>query len=148
MSSSLTIRDFTIKFINRCPIIRSSRLDRTLKALINSFSSSNYLEEIDYLNKLRVIYYLKRLEYKDYELASKYKSKSTTMYINIYTNNNIGLFSTSSFLDLDYTKDLTLASINPSLKDNLDSLNYYLLTYSIMFRDNSKLYNLLRNILY
>lgn len=75
MSSPLTLRDFIIKFVNKCPIIRSTRLDRTLKALINNYNRKNDLEITDYLNKIRIIYYLKRLEFRNNTLALKYKSK-------------------------------------------------------------------------
>lgn len=81
MSSTLTLKDFTIRFINKCPIIRSTRLDRIFKALINNYSSKEDLEVVDYLNKIRIIYYLKRLEYKNNTLALKYKSKYLLYYL-------------------------------------------------------------------
>jgi hypothetical protein len=69
MDSITTLKDFIINFINNSPKVFSSRLDKTLKAIINNYLSLNkendYNIFITYLNKLRIIYYLKRLEYKD-----------------------------------------------------------------------------------
>jgi hypothetical protein len=84
MSITLNLRTFIIKFINNCSIVKSTRLDKTIKAIINNYNNLkvNYLDTsfiIEYLNKLRIIYYLKRLEFfnsnKAKELKSILKSK-------------------------------------------------------------------------
>lgn len=75
MSSTLTIKDFILKFINNCPIVSSTRLDKTIKALINNYNSRNLIEEVEYLNKIRVIYYFKRLDYRYPSISKKYKGK-------------------------------------------------------------------------
>lgn len=80
MSSTLDSKLFLTTFVNNCSIVRSSRLDRTLKAVINKYSK-NKLEILDssfiisYLNKLRIIYYLKRLDYFNRAKALRYKGK-------------------------------------------------------------------------
>lgn len=80
MSSTLDSRLFITTFINKCPIVKSSRLDKTIKAIINSYSK-NELEILDssflisYLNKLRIIYYLKRLDYYNRAKSLRYRGK-------------------------------------------------------------------------
>ena len=76
MSSTLTPRTFALRFINNCPIVKSSRLDKTIKAIITSYAKDDNTELISYLNKLRIIYYLKRLEYRDPLKARVYKGSS------------------------------------------------------------------------
>ena len=73
MSYTITIKTFIRSFINTYSKVPSSRLDRTLKALINTFTKESREDIVDYLNKIRIIYYLKRLEYKDSALAKTYK---------------------------------------------------------------------------
>lgn len=75
MSLNITLKDFTTKFINNCPIVRSSRLDKTIKAIINTYTKEDNYDYINYLNKIRIIYYLKRLEYKNPTKAKTYKGK-------------------------------------------------------------------------
>lgn len=75
MSFKLTTKFFITNIINNCPIISSSRLDKTIKAIINNIKIDNLEEVVDYLNKLRIIYYLKRLNYKDSSKAKYYKGK-------------------------------------------------------------------------
>lgn len=81
MSSTLTTKDFIKKFINKCFIVKPSRLDKTIKAIINTYTNDNLDDIIGYLNKIRVIYYLKRLDFKDSRKARTYKSKSLLEYI-------------------------------------------------------------------
>ena len=73
MSYTITIKTFIRSFINTYSKVPSSRLDRTLKALINTFTKESREDIVDYLNKIRIIYYLKQLEYKDSALAKTYK---------------------------------------------------------------------------
>ncbi len=77
----LSNRDFIIRFINKCSIVRGSRLDTTIKAIINSYNKGDREEVVGYLNKLRIVYYLKRLEYKDTAKAKVLKSKSLLFYL-------------------------------------------------------------------
>lgn len=85
MSSTLDLKTFTTRFINTCPVVKSSRLDKTIKAIINKYSSKEEEEEIEasflieYLNKLRIIYYLKRLSYYNKKKATRLKSKSLSL---------------------------------------------------------------------
>lgn len=78
MSFTLDSRRFITTFINKDPLVKSSRLDKTLKALINKYRFNN-IKRIDtlfiigYLNKLRIIYYLKRLDYYNRAKALRLK---------------------------------------------------------------------------
>lgn len=81
MSFTITPKNFIIKFINKCPIVKSSRLDITIKGLINTFNKDKNTKLINYLNKLRIIYYLNRLEYKDSTKARSYKSKFYYLFL-------------------------------------------------------------------
>ena len=72
-TTTLTPYTFIFRFINKCPLVRSSRLDQTLKAIISIYSKENNSEVITYLNKLRIIYYLRRLGYLNPLKAKVYK---------------------------------------------------------------------------
>ena len=72
-TTTLTPYTFIFRFINKCPIVRSSRLDKTIKAIITLYSREGNTELITYLNKLRIIYYFKRLEYLNPIKAKVYK---------------------------------------------------------------------------
>ena len=55
-----------INTINKSYIIKSTKLDSTIKAIINNFKVLNFSYSstiTKYLNILKVIYYLKRLKY-------------------------------------------------------------------------------------
>ena len=81
--SSLTLSSFTSYYINNSLDVPSTKVDKTLKAIINNFkrdsldSSSTII--VDYLNKLRTLYFLERLKYynpsKERDLKSKYNPK-------------------------------------------------------------------------
>ncbi len=63
-----TIEYFVRNYINNSNIVKFTKLDSTLKAIINNYKNNlDYIEStkevVDYLNILRVIYYLKRLKY-------------------------------------------------------------------------------------
>lgn len=75
MSTTIDTKFFISRVINKCSIVSSSKLDKTIKALINNYKARDLDTIIDYLNKLRVIYYLKRLEYRDSLKAKEYKGK-------------------------------------------------------------------------
>lgn len=71
---------FIRNFINNSNTIKSTRLDNSIKAIINHYrelnlSNSNYI--INYLNILRIIYYLKRLKYYN---NSKFIYTSSKLY--------------------------------------------------------------------
>lgn len=77
--SYTSIEEFIRSIINNSTIVGSTKLDSTIKAIINYCNSINdFTSEciILYLNKLRVIYYLKRLKYYNYELFEETTSKS------------------------------------------------------------------------
>lgn len=83
MSYSLDSKAFITKFINNCSDVKSSRLDKTIKAIINSYTKrglddSKALFLIDYLNKLRIVYYLKRLDYYNSSKALRLKGSYRT----------------------------------------------------------------------
>lgn len=148
MSLTLDLITFTTKFINNCADVKSSRLDKTIKAIINTYSSrgledSNALFLIDYLNKLRIIYYLKRLDYYKPSKALRLKSKLSNLLLYSITNSSLDLVyrinKERRSLNLDYTLDLLEASKDSPLSKELKDLNAYILYYSIIFKDPSKL---------
>ena len=62
--------DFVRKNVNKSLYIRATRLDRTIKAIINSYTlpsnkkdSKIKLIALEYLNTLRIIYFLNRLKF-------------------------------------------------------------------------------------
>jgi len=89
MSTALDTRGFITLYVNNCPLVKSSRLDKTIKATINYYKTTlkdiDYSNFINYLNKLRVVYYLKRLEYRDREKAREYKGTPLRqLRVNLY----------------------------------------------------------------
>lgn len=80
MPSIIDTKYFLLNVINNCSIVPSSKLDRTIKAIINSLEEEYKEDLLSYLNKLRIIYYLRRLEYKDSKKAKEYKDKSNPFY--------------------------------------------------------------------
>ena len=87
MSTTLDLPTFIKVVVNKCSIVKSTRLDKTIKALINYYlyNSSLYNKElvITYLNKIRVIYYLKRLDYFNKEKSLEYKGKLKLNYLEL-----------------------------------------------------------------
>jgi len=76
-----SLNTFITKYISNSSLVPSTKLDRTIKAIINntiverdSYSSIASIK-IEYLNILRIIYFIKRLEYKDPYKAKQLKSK-------------------------------------------------------------------------
>lgn len=64
--SKLTLVTFISKAINSSKEVKATKLDSTLKAIINNSKRLGYSESpyiVEYLNLLRVVYYLKRLKY-------------------------------------------------------------------------------------
>lgn len=152
LDSSLFIRTF----VNNSPNVKSSRLDKTIKAIINKYRQ-NTIESLDisflveYLNKLRIIYFLKRLDY--FNKARALRLRGIYSYFDLfltYTNDTLGLiestFREKKTLDLDYLKDILEASNDLLLSEEITFLNRYILKYSLIFKDlskylNSNLYN-------
>lgn len=73
---------FITRFINNSPDVKSSRIDKTIKAIINNLRTRRdlqALEIIEYLNKVRIIYFIKRLKYYNFakykEILGKYNIK-------------------------------------------------------------------------
>lgn len=71
---------FINKFINNSSIVSSTKIDSTIKAIINNFinnyNKNNYIY-IKYLNILRIVYYFKRLKYYNYNSFKKQLGKYT-----------------------------------------------------------------------
>lgn len=147
MSSTLNSRLFLTTFVNNCSIVKSSRLDKTLKAVINKYSK-NEIESLDssflisYLNKLRIIYYLKRLDYFNKAKSLRYRGNYSSSTLASYKLTSIGLieatFKEKKTLNLDYSIDILEASKDPLLNEELYYLNIYILKYSLIFRDLRK----------
>ena len=77
MSSLVTESSFVYKFINKNPFVSSTKLDAILKGTINNFKGDpSYSFFVTYLNKLRIVYFLKRLSYKNASKTWEYKGKS------------------------------------------------------------------------
>jgi hypothetical protein len=75
---------FLTSFVNNSSIVKSTKLDSTIKAIINNYKkidleSSSFI--IDYLNTLRIIYYLARLKYYNSTRYSSTLSKYILYYL-------------------------------------------------------------------
>ena len=76
--------------INNSNIIKSIKLDSIIKAIINNYKAKNIIKSnyiINYLNILRIIYYLKRLK---------------------YYNNNKYTYTLSKYLNIKFLKTIIL----------------------------------------
>ena len=73
--SSLTYISFINKFVNNSKIVSTTKIDSTIKAIINNFifnnnnNSNNII--INYFNIIKIIYYLKRLKYYNFNYFRK-----------------------------------------------------------------------------
>lgn len=84
---STSIATFILNTVNTSIIVSSSRLDKTIKAIINNKreKGSKYSRDlIEYLNILRVIYYIKRLKYKNHLVYRQTLSKFITTFVYYY----------------------------------------------------------------
>jgi hypothetical protein len=101
----VTLRSFLLNEVNKSTYVTPTRLDRTLKALINRFTKelkkipkeesieeeSSYFRAndlytlIDYINKLRIHYFFRRLEYRKREKAKELRSKSLLYLLSTLT---------------------------------------------------------------
>lgn len=81
----LTPLSFILTYISNNKYLSNSKLDITLKATISNNAFPIFKP---YLNMLRIIYFLNRLNKKNPREASKYKSKFTIYlnYYNFFTN--------------------------------------------------------------
>ena len=73
-----TKSSITINFINSSLFVRTTKVDSILKAIINNLkvvkdSNSDYL--IEYINTLRIIYYISRLDYYNKDEKKVFLSK-------------------------------------------------------------------------
>ena len=59
--TSLTAAEFIKTSINRSLVIKLTKINSTIKAIINSFKSKSII--IDYLNSLCIVYYMRRLKF-------------------------------------------------------------------------------------
>ena len=76
--------------INNSNIVKSTKLDSIIKAIINNYKARNIIKSyyiINYLNILRIIYYLKRLK---------------------YYNNNKYTYTLSKYLNIKFLKTIIL----------------------------------------
>ena len=148
MSPTINSSFFIRTFINTSPNVKPSRLDKTIKGIITKYRR-NTIESLDapflveYLNKLRIIYFLKRLDY--FNKPKALRLRGTYSYPSLfltYTNNILGLidatFKAKKTLDLDYLKDILEASNDPLISEEISFLNIYILKYSLIFKDLSK----------
>ena len=87
-TSIYTCSTFITSFINKNSIVSTTKLDSTIKGIITFLNIEKKKESkntrnsntrasilIGYLNKLRIIYFLKRLKYLDSKEALKLNSK-------------------------------------------------------------------------
>lgn len=75
--------DLITKVINPSTTVSTTKLDITLKGVINYLRedyTSTSREIVDYLNMLRIVYYLARVKYYNKEEFKKLNSKYTTFY--------------------------------------------------------------------
>ena len=76
---------FVSSIINNSFLVKSTKLDSTIKAIINNYKNINYQNLdiiIEYLNTLQIIYYLKRLHY--YNLVRYSSTLSKFYFIFLY----------------------------------------------------------------
>ena len=81
---SLKNLDFINLFINNSCLVPRTKLDNILKAIINNYKGKNTIISIkivEYLNQLRIIYYLQRLKY--YNIA-EFKRQNSKLFLFIY----------------------------------------------------------------
>lgn len=81
--SNRTLIYFTTRVINNSKIVTTTKVDSTIKAIIKNFSKNIDIDTsilIDYLNTIRVVYYLKRLKYYNYTLFKETTSKLPLKY--------------------------------------------------------------------
>ena len=88
--SNNNLNYFIRTIINNSNIVKSTKLDSTIKAIINNYKARNIIKSdyiINYLNILRIIYYLKRLK---------------------YYNNNKYTYTLSKYLNIKFLKTIIL----------------------------------------
>ena len=88
--SNNNLNYFIRTIINNSNIVKSTKLDSIIKAIINNYKARNIIESnyiINYLNILRIIYYLKRLK---------------------YYNNNKHNYTLSKYLNIKFLKTIIL----------------------------------------
>ncbi|KAH8708424.1 hypothetical protein GQ44DRAFT_816019 [Phaeosphaeriaceae sp. PMI808] len=125
----LTKASFISTTINNSLVVRSTKVDSTLKAIINNyrkFKDINSTYIVDYLNTIRIVYYLSRLSY--------YNKDRYRVTLNLLRKANI---------DLEYLFLLDNNRIDSTLATILESINKYLIRTSILFRD----YNLIKSFI-
>ena len=72
---------FIKRYINKSSLLPTSKLDTTIRAVINRFIKDRSTLSplvIEYLNILRIIYFLKRLKYYKLDRFSDLSRKSNT----------------------------------------------------------------------
>ena len=123
--STLSKAYFITTTINSSSIVKSTKLDSTIKAIINNYKNLSTKESslvIEYLNTLRIVYYLKRLKYYN---STRYSSTLDLLR--------------KSKIDLEYLFILRESSTtSEEIPSILERLNSYLVYTSILFKDYSK----------
>lgn len=153
---------FVSSTINNSLDVRSTKLDSTLKAIVNIYRKNkgqfilllillllyiNFILDgysdyiIEYINTLRIVYYLSRLSYYN---SSKYRITLSKFLLKLYyyfTNLIIDLLRKGN-IEIEYLFLLEDPKYeNSYLKETLDRLNNYLIKLSILFKDYSKFIN-------
>lgn len=149
-TTTITPLYFIKQYINNSTKVSSTKIDKTIKYLINTLNtmleirSSSIL--IDYLNNVRIVYFIKRLKYYDFKQYLELTSKYSTLYFRETLANLFSLDllykSSKNLVDLDLDLRKFIASYileDSSYKEVFLHLNFYLLRYSYYFKDLSKL---------
>jgi len=86
--SSFSKVTFIRSTINNSSIVKSTKIDSTLKAIINStFKQESSLKKetlLEYLNTLRIVYYISRLRF--YNISRYNSTISKFFFIFLYLN--------------------------------------------------------------
>lgn len=81
MSTTITLSKFAKDYINNSRDTSTTKVDKTLKAIINTYNRDSSITSsstfIEYLNKLRTLYFLERLKYYNPTKGLEIKSKIT-----------------------------------------------------------------------
>lgn len=73
---------FIYRFINNNSIVSSTKVDSTIRFIINNLDKSRTSSILrKYLNILRVLYFLKRLKYKNLKEYKKLLSKYYSIFL-------------------------------------------------------------------
>lgn len=77
--ATISAQEFVLKTINKSFLVQSTKVDKTLKAIINYFKQNS--EIVCYLNRLRIVYYMSRLSYFNRKKHADTLSKFSFFFI-------------------------------------------------------------------